>query len=715
MVEKKKNSDELDELQKSIDSAAKEATKIKVDFKDESISDSEESATLDEAEKIDLKEEDEPASDSELDEMTEDEDHELTQEELEKEFEDSQELEEVAEEPKKQAGPAGPYQPVVPESSYGEEDAEAAVFDDVSMESETEEVPEEENKDSVDNTELQEEPEEKDLDSEVDSMLSVEQQQAQAAAAGASEEKKKKSLFGKIKYFFVRWWRNKKARYGTLLLLFALFTLTAFVPAMRYGALNLVGVRVSTSLTIVDSQTGLPLKNIPVTLAGVEARSGEDGLVEFTEMKLGDTTLVIDKLGYAKLEKELTLGFGSNPLGPQSLSATGEQYRFRLVDWLSDQPITEAEAQSGEDIAQTDAEGRIQLTVGELDEQTVVTIRAEGYRDETIGVTELNDDVNAISLVQGKKHAFVSNRNGEYDLYKIDVDGQNEEILLQATGQEREIPFVLPHQTRDEIAFISSRDGETNKDNFILDGLFIINTQTNDVEKVTRSEQLQLIGWMDNKLIYVSVIEGVSAGNPQRSKVISFDLETRERIELASANYFNDVKIVNDSVYYSVSSAAVPASRAKLYSINSDGTNKQLVVDTQVWSIVRADYNTLYFNAIDREWYEQEIGQAPQKIDTEPTDTLGRKYVDNPNGEKSVWVDIRDGKGVLIVYDTKTEEDLVVLTESGVTNPVHWIGNDVVIYRVDTSGETADYILNLDGGDPQKISDVVGNHSRYFF
>ena len=525
----------------------------------------------------------------------------------------------------------------------------------------------------------------------------------------------KTGLKAKIKSIGSKWWNNKRLRYGTFIAIALLLITAMFVPVTRYGILNIAGVRVSSSMTVVDSKTGLPLKNIPVKMQGQEQKSDDDGYVSFSKLKQGKTNLVIDKRGYAVMDKSITLGWGSNPIGEQSITATGTQYTFLLVDWLSGQPVKNAEATSGEDVAQSDEEGRIILTVGELSSETTAEISAEGYRKETLILDELNQGETIIKMVVAKKHAFVSNRSGEYDLYKIDVDGTNEEILLGATGKEREVPFVMSHPTKDVVAYISSRDGDVNSGNFVLDGLFIIDAINGETYKVTRSEQLQLIGWSDNKLIYVAVVEGVSAGNSQRSKLISYDLDTKERVELATSNYFNDVKLINKTVYYSVSSYAVPQAQAKLFSIDPDGKNKKTLVDEQVWSIIRKDFSYLQFSAVDLRWYEQEIGGDVKKLDTQPVTRASRDYSVSPNQEKAVWVDIRDGKGVLILYDVAQKTESVILTESGLGSPVEWLNNTSIVYRINTSQETADYIFNTEGTQSSKIADVIGNQSRYFY
>lgn len=737
-MNKKDKSSDLDELQNSIDEAAAKATKIKVTSSDDATTGEGEEKTepntsVDEA----TSSEDEAEENTSLDKDEE----KRIQEEIEKEFE-QEEVTELADEPKAKAGPAGPYVPVVPDSedddteeiddsteqekdeSEDESDDEAeddqVELIDQKDEATASDEPAKEAEDALDDEANDEKVAEPASDDEaVDELLSVEPRQAQAAAAeaaqAASQKNEKKKRFPRIRKFFHGWWNNKRLRYATFFGLFVALTAVILIPTTRYATLNLFGVRVSTSLQIIDSETRLPLENIPVSLAESTVRSNEDGYVEFKGAKLGATVLTIDKLGYAKVDRQLTLGFGSNPLGPQQIVATGEQFRFTTTDWLGKSIINDAEALSGEDIAKSNEEGVILLTVGDLSDGAEVRIRAPGYRDEVLALTDLNQGMNEVVLVPGKKHVFVSNRSGEYDLYKIDVDGDNEEVILEATGKEREIPFVLPHQEKNIAAYISSRDGERNSGGFVLDGLFIVDVETNEAQRVYRSEQLQIIGWVDSKLIYVAVVEGVSASNSQRSKVFSYDLDKGERYELAAANYFNDVKIVSDKVYYSVSSAAVPQSQAKLYRTDVEGLDKELVVDTQVWSILREDYETLLFSSADREWYRQIIGQEVEKLENQPTTRSSRTYATAPNNLQSVWVDIRDGKGVLLKYSIESNQDETILTSPGLSEPVYWINDSYVVYRVTTSDETADYVLHIDDREPQKIADVVGNQSRFFY
>jgi Tol biopolymer transport system component len=535
------------------------------------------------------------------------------------------------------------------------------------------------------------------------------------AKLSALEEKNEKhGLVQRVKSGLRAGWENRPVRYGVMAGLSLLFISVALLPTARYAVLNFFGVRVSSSMLVVDSQTRLPLKNITVQLQDQSAITNDDGEVSFTELKLGGSQLVISKRGYAENQSEIVLGWGSNPIGEQSLVATGERFTFVLSDWKSGAPITEAEATSGENSAVTDDTGKIVITIGEENIADVeIIISAKGYRTEKYSSELLANDETKVEMVPGKKHAFVSNRNGDYDLYTIDVDGKNEKLLLEATGKEREVPTVIPHATKDTIAFVSSRGGEENKGGFILDGLYIVDGITGENERIARSEQLQVIGWSGDRIIFLQVVEGTSQGNSERSKLVSYDYVTKERKDLATSNYFNDVELVGDKLYYAVSSYAVPESQAKLYSINVDGQNKQKIVDVQVWNIFRTAYDKLLLSAVDQKWLEL-VGDGPAEPVPQQASPTAKNFVNSPDGKRAVWVEVRDGKGVLLKSPTTELKEEQVINMPGLSDVLYWANNSSVVFRVINNQETADYILNLDGGEVQKITDVTATRNSYF-
>jgi len=557
-----------------------------------------------------------------------------------------------------------------------------------------------------------------DVDAAVDDIVRSESDEAIAEAdakVAALQEKKSKVSFGqKIKNVFAAWWNNKPVRYGTFAALILLFTAIVLLPTTRYTVLNAIGIRVNSSMIVVDSQTRLPLKDINVQLQDKFGKTNEEGEISFNDLKLGESILIISKLGYADTNEQIVLGWGSNPIGEQPLVATGEQYTFVLSDWKSGAVISDAEATSGENSARADDTGKIVLTIGEKNISNIeVKITANNYRGEVFTSEQLNNKNINVKMVPSKNHIFVSTRDGKYDLYKIDVDGLNEKILLTATGKEREVPIVVPHPTKNIVAFTSSREGDVNSDGFTLDGLFIIDSSTAEQERIARSEQLQVIGWSGDNLVFLQVVEGTSAGNDQRSKLVSYNYTTGERKDLASSNYFNDVELVGNKLYYAVSSFAVPESQAKLYSVDVDGQNNGKLVDYQVWNIFRTKYDTLLFSAVDQKWFQQ-VGDSPIEEIAKQNAPLSQHFVESPDGKRTVWVEIRDGKGVLLKSSTEEIKEEQVISAPGLYDVLYWVNDSTVVLRFISTSETADYVLNLDGGNIQKITDVTATRNTYF-
>lgn len=530
---------------------------------------------------------------------------------------------------------------------------------------------------------------------------------AEDAEVSKAFEPKKTDWKSKLKDFWKRWWTNPKTRWGTIIGLVAVVIGLFVFPATRYFLLNTAGVRSSASVKVLDNSTQLPLKNVEVSLAGQTATTDNEGNVTLTKLKLGKTELVVKRVAFAEIRKKMTVGWGSNPLGEFKLSAVGTQYSFVAKDWLSGKPIEKAEAISGLASAFSDAEGKILLTVDETEASVLkVTVKAETYRDEEfelpLGAVE-NRDVN---LVPGRKHVFVTKRGGHLDVYKIDADGKNEELLLKGTGSERSDIALVPHPSKEVAAFVSTRDNTRNKDGYLLSTLTVLDLTTKTSSSVTQSERVQIIGWIDTRLVFVKIAAGASASNPKRYRLMSYDYESGNEKEIAAGNHFNDAIVVGNYIYYAPSSY-LSTSGTSFYKVNADGTGRQTILDKEVWSIFRTAFDKLNLSVGD-EWYDYKPGEnGTTKASGPPSNMVTRLYTNSPDGKFSIWTEMRDGKGVLLAYDLENKTDIVLKTIPGLTNPLRWLNNSNIIYRVQTSSETADYVVNINGGEPRKIIDVT--------
>ena len=518
---------------------------------------------------------------------------------------------------------------------------------------------------------------------------------------------KKPSLASRIKSFFATWWHNKKARWITLIGLFLALIAAGAIPTSRYFILNTAGVRSSASIKVIDDSTLQPLRNVKVTINGQSGLTDADGVAKVYDIKLGRTKMLINKRAFADSEKTITIGWGSNPLSQEQLKPVGAQYSFEVTDFVSGKPIEKVEAVKGDASAFSDADGKIKLTLDMPEDEFEVQLVKDEHRTETLKINADDKTVQKVQMVPAKKHVYISKRSGKYDVYAAYADGKDEQLVLEGTGSERDDITLAPHPTRDIVALVSTRNNKRNKDGFLLSELTIIDlNDTKKVVNVAESERVQIIGWANQRLVYVQIAEGTSAANPERHRLKTYNLDEGTDAELASSNYFNDVMIAKDIILFAPSSAYAKTPTA-LYRINPDGSDKQIVHAEEVWSLFRTGHDKVTFTT-GKDWYDFNIDDRfEQKLSGQPSTLKSRIYVDNPDKSLSLWVDQRDGKGTLLATTIENGEDKVLIERSGLKLPVYWLNNSTVVFRVSTDQETAHYVLSVDGGEARKMTDVT--------
>ncbi|MEI7683187.1 MAG: hypothetical protein WCJ24_02715 [Candidatus Saccharibacteria bacterium] len=515
-----------------------------------------------------------------------------------------------------------------------------------------------------------------------------------------------RGLKAKVTALVSAWWHNKKARYGTFVGLAILFILSFAIPPSRYFILNTSGVRGSASLVVIDQSTQQPLKNVDVVVAGQSVKTDTEGVAKLTHLKLGSTQLVIKRRAFAPVTKMIVVGWGSNPYGRINLEPTGSQYNYVITDFLSGKGVAQAEASTTDADAAADDKGNLVLTVDPSQSSPLqVTIKADGYRDEVVSLNLDDKSTHKLDMVPSHKHTFISKRSGKYDLYAIDVDGKNESLLLAGTGHEREDLVVTPSPSTSLVALSSSRDNVRNKDGFLLTSLNLVDTKTGKKTQISQSENIQIVDWFGSRIVFVEVGASSSADNPNRQRLISYDTVNNSQKVLATSNYFNDVLSASGNIYYAPSDSN--ASKAPgFYKTNPEGTDNVNILNKITWNILRTQNNQMTLS-VGGDWYNYKLGDvSATKLNGAPANTKNRLYQDDSEHKHSLWVDSRDGRGVLIKTDTTSQQETVIRTQSGLVKPFYWLNDHYAVYRIHTDQETADYVINLEGGQARKISNV---------
>lgn len=426
-------------------------------------------------------------------------------------------------------------------------------------------------------------------------------------------------------------------------------------------------------------------------------------------MKLGATQLSIEKRAFAGQTKQVTVGWGSNPLGDFKLVPTGTQYTFSVKDFLSGKPVVKVEASNNDSTALSDNNGVIKLTIDKSsDDKVTVTIKGDGYRTEQLAIDPNDKTDHDVKLVPAKKQVFVSKRSGKYDIYSVYADGKDEKLVLAASGSERDDMVLVPSPTSSSVAYISTRGNQHNTDGYLLSNLILINADTNDTKNIVASEKIQIIDWSGDHLVYVQIAAGASASDPKRYRLMTYDARDGTSKELASSNFFNDVIAADGAIYYAPSSAYQTGQKG-LFKVDPDGSHATTLFSQEVWNVFRTGYDHFALS-VQQQWYDYRLGDtAPTKLNSAPANQTSRVYIASPDNKHEVWVDSRDGKGTLLSYDTATKTDTTLLSKSGLTYPVTWLNNKTIVYRVKSDQEIADYTISTDGGDPVKIRDVTNS------
>jgi len=538
-------------------------------------------------------------------------------------------------------------------------------------------------------------------DAAVDSIVTEESDQLLADTDGAQvpvTPPKKRS-------FLVRWWHNKAARYVTLLILLAGITTVAVIPKTRYAVLNKAGVRASSSVIIVDDITKLPLKNVTVTFGDKTATTNVNGVARVSGLPLGPRDIHVRRLAFSPYNTHVVIGWGSNPLGTYTLHAVGTRYEFYVVDALSGKPISGASAESDQASALSDKDGKVSLTLQDATTtQLKVTITNVGYLSQEVTLNATQKDAPHVALLPDNKVVYASKQSGTYDVYISSLDGHDRKVLLKGTGLEDGNSSLVMSPDNTQAALVSIRDDQHDASGTQLVALTLINVETGNHTVVDHAQQIQLIDWVGNRLLYRTTLATTSSDSTGRNRIVAYDYIQNARSQLATAGQFNVVLSAKGYVYYAAA-ASDPAAMLGLFAIKPDGTGKEQLSQQEVWTGLRIGYDTVALQTQDG-WSTLNLSTKQLSGSAAPAIFKSYTFAANPVGTESVWVDVRNGTTTLLLHH-QDGSDTVLATQPGIVAPLHWLGDGIVAYRVSNKSETAEYVVSASGGTPRKVADVA--------
>ena len=510
----------------------------------------------------------------------------------------------------------------------------------------------------------------------------------------------------------LRWYLPALAIVGMLAILLA-------IPVTRYRMLNGAGFRTEATIEVIDKQTKLPLSNVVVQLDGNEQSTNEEGAAHFTGIRFGERPITITKKAYHEHSQAVAIGHGSNRFGAIELEASGKQFEFALIDWLSGELLTDGIVSSGEYSARLNSSGIARLNVPmDVADSITVDVRAKGYQQQSITLDTDITTRHTVSLVIAARHYFVSDVAGTYDVYQINPDGAQRQRIVIGTGQEtnKTVFEVSPGGTHG-ILVASRDDSLKNPSGDVLSGVYVIDLLTSQLKKIDQSEQIDLVGWIGETIVYVKVQEGAKGNDPERHRLMAYDTVRPRSLELAASNFFHDVLVTDKHVFYASSTTGTTDSQAHLFRVLVDGTEEVKLADGSTWTILRTDIDRLAFN-IEQAWYQSlATGAELTQVPAAPSSQISQLYAASPNGSYYARVDLGSSSEQLIIGRSSDGSEQMHQI-AGIRYPLRWLDDTHLVYRVVSQAETADYIFDVRGGTAQKLSEVsniAGIDAWYYY
>lgn len=515
--------------------------------------------------------------------------------------------------------------------------------------------------------------------------------------------------------------KSKKLWFTLLFLLIAVLIALWFVQPTRAWIVNAIGLRVPVAVnTRTVAENGRPsaiLQKAIVSLNGDSAESDDRGQARF-DAKYGQVTIRAEKTGFEPAEYTNIYDFdpffglfGNTGQSQEQvldlrLKSVGLPLVFKVVDWLTEQPVVGGDFEVGDVVTKSDEKGIVSIKVPPTDAKTV-TVSAKfgsGYVNKEFDLVLQAEPVQQVAVVPAGKNYFISNRTGKLGIYRSDLDGSNvEQVVAPSDNETSAVDFSLSPSGKYGV-LASSREGQRDTNNTVLQKLYVVNLDSGSLSAVDEGAWFDFADWSGDTLVYT-----VAATGGQR--LASIDTTNNKKTDLSTAASYGQVRVSLGQAVYLLnhatgSSGAANNPELRVVSVNG-GTEKNL--GNKVQTVTQNDYDKVVFRA-DNTWRQYDLNTSTSSNASAPVSS-NRVFLGStsPNGQSRLLVDKVDGVNTLFIKSVATGEEVKLYANSALTKPIRWSGS-FVIFRLADSTQTANYVV-ASGHNPKKIGDVSASTS----
>lgn len=439
-----------------------------------------------------------------------------------------------------------------------------------------------------------------------------------------------------------RIWQSylQRKKWAMPLTVAAILAVVFGVPWSRYKLLGLV-VKKDSSVVVVESETGKPVSEVDVSLAGKTAKTDGEGKAVIGGVRIGHTNLVIAKKYYKDHNEKVLVDLSQSKNSKEiRIEATGRQVPVSVTNKINGKGLKGVKIAILDTEAETDDKGDATLVLPADKTTEKVTLKLDGYNDNSaeIEISEQLTDKNKLSLTPSGKLYFLSKRSGKIDVVKTNLDGSDRQTVLAGTGKEQDGDTVLL-ASRDwkYLALLARREGEKAK-------LYLIETAKDKLTVMDEGKaSFSLIGWHNDRFVF-QVNRDKELWEDKGSALKSYDaksgqLKTLDETQAGGTNenfyvreslgttYILDNLLVYTKYWNSSYTVPLDDKAITISSIRPDGSNKKTLRSfaypqlNEYASIQARLYNPqeiyfqIYTSAGKPVFYEYENGEAKEAKD----------------------------------------------------------------------------------------------------
>lgn len=504
--------------------------------------------------------------------------------------------------------------------------------------------------------------------------------------------------------------KSKKFRIAVTVIVLLLAILAVTVKPVQYALLNTFS-KGNVEFVVVDDETLAPVQATEVIISGRTFKTDKDGRVVAKNIPYGNNTYKISKELYGSKSEAVEVKIGVNLVGPIKIHSEGVPLEFTVTNKLSNDSVKQFQVSvDGSKIsARSNKNGQAIIKLPTSKKGSLrLTVSAEGFIKSAyeIAVADaIKQKTTTIQLTPEGNHYFLSNRTGKIDIYSSNLDGSNQQQIINGSDADDSSTILSIAPDGKYGALISKRDNQKGPDGQIIAALYSIDFAQKTLKRIDEGAPLfNVLGWATNSRLAYTVNYNDYSKN-DNSKLKTADVTNGQLNTLITQKGYMNASFYNEDpahVYLIQSDTSIE--NYGIFSVDLSTKKSQRLNQAPSYEIYHGRPYFLDF-LIDNKSFS--LDMKSQSV--QGSSNIRQKqnqYLPSPNGQKLAWLENRDGKGAVIVGDSKGENGKPVTSGVNAVSIVRWLSDDYLFYNSSDQGGSTDYILHVLSGTSTKISDT---------